>query len=292
MRRRPWGAAVLLVAAMLVPAAAGAQSAPAVPIQVPAEGVTQEIRLRDGTSAYGRVEAVADERVRFRTLAGATLDIAVADVAALTTAEGRVVGNEFWRADPNPTRLFFGPTGRALPRGDAYLGVYEIYLPFVQVGVTDRISIGGGTPLVFVNDEDQRPFWITPKITVVEQDRTSVALGVMHVTGFDEVDFGIGYGVATVGTRDSAITVGAGFAYTDDNDDLGEAPVVMIGGEHRVHRSLKLISENYVFRDGGLASAGIRFISGRLSADLGLVTPLGIDEFVLFPVVNFVWNFR
>ena len=29
----------------------------------------------------------------------------------------------------------------------------------------------------------------------------------------------------------------------------------------------------------------------RLSADLGLVAPVGADEAIVFPIVNFVWVF-
>jgi energy-converting hydrogenase Eha subunit B len=52
------------------------------------------------------------------------------------------------------------------------------------------------------------------------------------------------------------------------------------------------VTENYVFREGGIASAGVRFMTGRLSADLGLATPLGVDDVFVFPVVNFVWTFQ
>ena len=30
----------------------------------------------------------------------------------------------------------------------------------------------------------------------------------------------------------------------------------------------------------------------QLSADLGLATPLGVDDVFVFPMVNFVWTFR
>jgi len=285
---------VLLLAALLLgaaPATAPAQSRAASPsiIEVAPPDVTQEVRLRDGTSAFGRVEAVDGTRVTFRTLAGATLSIDAADIVSLATVEGRASGTEFWKDDPNPTRLFFGPTGRPLKRGDVYLGVYEVFIPFVQVGITDRFSIGGGTPLVFGGGGD-RPFWLTPKFTVVSRPKTQVAVGAMHMMNIDGDSLGVAYGAVTQGTRDTALTVGAGYAYAEFEDS--GAPVVMIGGEHRVHRHVKLVTENYVFSEGGIASAGVRFMSGRLSADLGLATPLGVDEFFVFPVVNFVWTFR
>jgi hypothetical protein len=262
---------------------------PVAAIAVAAPDVTQEIRLRDGTVAFGRVDAVDGTRVTFRTLAGATLTIDATDIVSITTVEGRASGAEFWKDDPNPTRLFFGPTGRPLKRGDVYLGVYEIFIPFVQVGITDRFSIGGGTPLVFGGGSD-RPFWFTPKYTVIARPRTQVAVGAMHIMNIDGDSLGVAYGALTQGTRDTAFTIGAGYAY-EQFEDSG-APVMMIGGEHRVHRHVKLVTENYVFREGGIASAGVRFMSGRLSADLGLATPLGVDDVFLFPVVNFVWTFQ
>ena len=289
-RSRSTACALLLVAAGALPHPLLAQSTPATPaITVPAPDVIQEIALRDGTRAFGRVERVAEGRVVFRTLAGATIDIAVADVLQVTVASGRMVGREFWRADPNPTRLFFGPTGRALERGDAYLGVYEVFIPFVQVGLTDRISLGAGTPLVF-GGGGNRPFWLTPKVTLLARPRTQVAAGAMHMMNIDGDSLGVVYGVVTQGSRDSAITVGAGYAYARYEDN--GAPVAMVGAEHRVHRHVKLVTENYVFEEGGIMSAGVRFMGQRLSADLGLATPLGIDEFFVFPMINFVWTFR
>jgi hypothetical protein len=112
----------------------------------------------------------------------------------------------------------------------------------------------------------------------------------MHMMNIDGDSLGVVYGVATQGTRDTAVTVGVGYAY-ERYEDNG-APVVMIGGEHRVHRNLKLVTENYLFEGGGIASAGVRFMTGRLSADLGLAAPIGTDEVFVFPMVNFVWTFR
>ncbi len=281
---------ILLPAFLLAatPLATSAQT-PAATIAVAPPDVTQEIRLRDGTSAIGRVDAVDGTRVTFRTLAGATLTIDAAEIASLATVEGRAAGTEFWKDDPNPTRLFFGPTGRPIKRGDVYLGVYEIFIPFVQVGITDRLSIGGGTPLIF-GGGSERPFWFTPKYTVIARPTTQVAVGAMHMMNIDGDSLGVAYGAMTKGSRDTALTVGIGYAY-EQFEDSG-APVVMIGGEHRVHRHVKLVTENYVFREGGIASAGVRFMTGRLSADLGLATPLGVDDFFVFPVVNFVWTFQ
>jgi len=69
-------------------------------------------------------------------------------------------------------------------------------------------------------------------------------------------------------------------------------PVAMIGGEARVSKSIKLISENYVLPGGEmLLSVGPRFIGEHLTADLGVVVPLSSGGGIFgFPLVNFVWN--
>jgi hypothetical protein len=198
--------------------------------------------------------------------------------------------------DPNATRLFFGPTGRSLKKGEVYFGVYEVLLPFVQVGITDRLSIGAGTPLVF-GDFD-RPYWVTPKFKVVEHGSTAASVGVMHFLNIaDQANIGIAYGVVTQGSTNSAISVGGGYAYArwdgDDyrTDDDAGAAVLMIGGEHRVSKRMKLVSENYVFKGGGFVSGGVRFFGEKLAADVGLVLPLFDNVRIVIPMVNIVRKF-
>lgn len=198
---------------------------------------------------------------------------------------------ELWPADPNPTRLFFAPTGRSLEKGEAYFGVYEVLLPFVQYGVTDRLSIGGGTPLVFGFGGDQ-PFWFTPKFQVVTARSTEAAVGVLHVVNMGDASVGMAYAVVTQGNADSALTVGGGYAYASADEDRAGAPVVMLGAEKRLSKRVKFVTENYWFSGIGLASGGLRIMGERLSADIGLVSPLGGEVAVVFPMVNFVWKMR
>ncbi len=284
----------VIVSSLLVVLAASLQAqaaqAPAPVIVLAPAGETQELLLKDGTRAIGRVESTDAERFIFRTTSGVLMEVEVGQVQAIGLVTGRVVRGEFWPEDPNPTRLFFAPTGRALKRGEAYLGVYEILLPFVQYGVTDRISIGAGTPLVFGGGGDT-PFWFTPKVQVLKMKSTEASVGVLHFVNVGDANLGIAYGVVTQGSTDSAITVGVGYAYLRGEGEDGGAPLVMFGGDRRLSRRLKLVTENYVFEDGGLLSGGVRFLGERLSVDLGLVSPLGVDEFFAFPIINFVWKF-
>jgi hypothetical protein len=248
-----------------------------------------ELVLRDGSRLYGTVEREDDVAVVFRMRYGATVTARRAEIASLKRVSGDLLRGEFIHPDPNATRLFFAPTGRALKKGQTYLGVYEFVMPFVQFGVTDRFSIGGGTPLVFGIEEFQRPFWITPKLQVVDTPSGQIAVGVLHAFGSGGLGGGIGYVVGTRGGTAASVSIGAGMAYGTDG---GRAGVVMVGGERTVRRNLKLITENYIWKGGkGIASAGVRFFGDRLSADLALGFPLGTGGVYAAPIVNFVYLF-
>ena len=123
--------------------------------------------------------------------------------------------------------------------------MYEFLLPFVQVGVTDRVSIGGGTPLFFGDNESSRPFWITPKVQVLHSGGTDLAVGLFHVFNLDDDSGGVAYLVGTRSGPAGSFTAGAGYGY---NSDHGRAGVIMIGGERPIHRNLKFVTENYVWK--------------------------------------------
>lgn len=248
-----------------------------------------EVKTTDGGKYFGYLQSETPERIVVRTPGGAIIELARADILSMTETEGTMVGQEFRPADSNPTRLFFGPTARSLKKGEGYVGSFFYIMPTIQVGITDRLSIGGGTPLVFGGGSF--PIWITPKFQVYDSPRAAVAVGALHFLNIDDHSVGIAYAAGTFGSRDDAVTVGVGWAYANnDRNDEGVA-VVMIGGERRASRRIKWITENYIWNGGGFVSGGVRFLGDSLSADLGLVSPLGIDELYVFPVMNFVWKF-
>jgi hypothetical protein len=192
-------------------------------------------------------------------------------------------------AATNATRLFYGPTGRSLPKGQAYLGVYEIVIPFVQVGLTDRVSIGAGTPLLFGLDDGQ-PFWVTPKVQVVNTGTTQVAVGAFQAFGPSYIGGGVAYGVMTRGSDNASLTVGGGVAYFFDG---GSAGIVMVGGERRLNHRIRFMTENYMSQLGvGLLSGGIRFATSKFSGDFGLWSPIGdTTANGVFPMVNLAFYF-
>jgi hypothetical protein len=247
-----------------------------------------EFVLRDGTRVHGTIERETADEIVLRTPAGATMTVNRADIVRMKETEGRLEEGEFRRNDPHLTRLFFAPTARSLPRGKVSFGMFGYTMPFIQVGVTDRFSVGGGTPFLFGIDESYRPFWVTPKFQIVDGERTQMAVGALHMVASGD-SVGIAYAVGSRGTPDNATTAGVGYAYTDDGDG---GIVVMVGGERRVRSGLKLITENYMWNGGqGLVSGGVRLLGDRFATDIALVAPIGMDFIVVFPVVNFVYVF-
>jgi hypothetical protein len=246
-----------------------------------------ELVLKDGSRFYGTIERESNGEVLVRTQAGALVTARREDISSLRAVRTRGADGELLPADAHRTRLFFAPTARSLRKGEVSIGVFQFLAPFVQVGLTDRVSMGGGTPLLFGFEDFERPFWLTPKVQVLDTPNVQGAVGLLHVFASGN-NAGIAYGVATLGNSDNAFTGGAGMTYADGASGW----IVMGGGETRVHRNVKLMTENYFWQDGhGIASGGVRFLGERLSADLALAFPIGVNDFVAFPIVNFAYVF-
>lgn len=250
------------------------------------------VRLTDGSVIHGRIVEQSDQAVTVQTQAGLRVRLERGQIERITRLRGRVVAGRVWPRDPNQTRLFFGPTARAVGQGEGYFGVYEVVFPFLTYGVTDNLSLSAGTPII---PEAIGEFWyFAPKLTVYQTEKTAVATGVLGIAVEGETA-GIVYGAGTFGDSDQALTAGIGWGFS--NGDLHNQTVVMLGGELRAGRNTKFITENYLIpgADGGegaIASGGVRFFGERLSADLGVGFALNDCEGGCWlPLVNFVYSF-
>lgn len=299
---RPTGArillALLLLAVVAVSAPGGLEAQ--VPATIAVSDTLQEIRLTDGSTLFGRIVAVEEEQLTIETVAGVRVPIPRAQIRSLRAVEGRVVDGEFWPEDPNRTRLLIiSPTGRALRAGEGYISSFWIFLPFVAYGVTDNITIAGGTPLL--PGVIGRIIYIAPKVRVLDLDRLDLSVGALAGFATERIDIGSAgllYGVGTFGETDQSLTAGAGwgFAIGGGEAEISNQPLLMFGGEYRVARRLKLLSENFVLpgESLGFLSGGIRFFGERLSADLGVGFVVGVGEadgIPWVPLLNFVYNF-
>lgn len=301
----------LLVCAtlLLAPTAVSQQTVPADTTAL----VTVE--MVDGSRFVGVVIAQTADQLTLRTPAGAEVTIPRSEIRRTVPYAGRLTEAGLRPDDPNRTRLLFAPTARPLGAGEGYLAVYQVILPFVGVGLTDRISVAGGT--VLFPEAFGRVWYAAPRVTVLEQEQLAVALGVLGVATFLDSDTntaGVGYVVATYGNEQRSLTGGVGIGFADT--EVGDGVAIMLGGEYQLSRSVKFVSENYlipyretVFVGGPVVdvwryeeqrryepvfSGGLRFFGEHLAADLALFTfPALIREtsFPFIPWVGFAYNF-
>lgn len=251
-----------------------------------------KLYLKDGSILVGNILSEDATSIRFKTLSQIEVVVPKEQLKKREIISGATVQGEFWRKDPNRTRMLFAPTARPLKSGQGYFSIYEIFFPFVAVGVTDFLSLAGGMSL-FPGASSQL-FYVAPKITPVHLDKFDLAAGVLYIfIPEDSENAGIVYSVTTYGTEQASLTAGLGWGFS--GSDFSNKPVLVIGGDLRLSGKTKLITENWLIpnSDVSLISLGIRFFGENLAADFGLVFPAGadIEGFPFLPWVGFAYNF-
>jgi hypothetical protein len=268
-------------------------------LSIPDSTRLQVLTTTDGSTNVGRIIHVGTDSIDFKTdLSIVRIPISRIESLKEVPATARKAG-KIWFENPNSTRLFFAPTGRMLSKGEGYFSDYYLFFPGFSYGFSDRITVGGGMSIFPGVSVDEQLFFLSPKIGIVSTESVNLALGalIMRVPsddGWDEDPNGAGilYGVATLGSADASVTLGAGLGFVGGN--LAERPMVMVGGEKRLTRTIAFVTENWVFPgvDNPLISYGFRFFGERISVDLGLLNILG-DEAIFpgLPYIDFVIKF-
>lgn len=247
------------------------------------------IRLADGSTLVARIQSVQGDRIVLVTDSGARVEVERASIVSIRPASSPF-------DDPNTSRLFFGPTGRTIAAGEGYVGLFELFLPFLSIGATDWLTLSGGTPIV--PELMGEVFYLAPKVRVVNLPRFQASTGVLAFidAGADGGSLGILYGVGSLGDRDNSGTFGVGFPFeaSGDQSDFAD-PVFMLGGESRTGRITKVLTENYVLlhEEAVLATVGMRIFGERFSGDLGIGAAFGGNDGVWgpLPLINVVYTF-
>jgi hypothetical protein len=248
--------------------------------------------LYDGSELIGTVRLEDSTLVRFETVSGVSMEIPRDRIRRIEALSGQISGGRYRATDPNRTRLFFAPTGRALTRGSGYFALYEIFFPFVSYGIADWASMSGGITLV--PGAGGQVLYGAVKLTPYERGGVALSVGSIAATTVGIDDGGSGgliFGIGTFGSREAAVTAGLAFAFGEGEFD--ESPVFILGGEVQVSNRVKLVTENYVIPElegSVILSAGLRFFGDRMAGDFGLFTsPDAFDEggFPFLPWIGF-----
>jgi hypothetical protein len=278
---------------------------PPLDVRVAPEGALHRVILSDGRVYYGSVLSGGNP-VRIGFPGGGTEEIPSQAIVRIEEVQGTIVDGEFWPRDPNHSRLIFAPTGRNLPRGTGSANAFYGVMPFVALGLTDRLTLAGGVSLLKSGEMDffpsrapltpdggdraspGRTIHLAPKLQVLRGRRMEAAVGalVFMPTRDPGSPSGIVYTVGTFGIDDrTAVTLAAGLGLRQG--EWQEEATWMVGADHRVSRRIKLVTENYRFPGGEtLHMGGVRLLGEQLSADLAVALRPGATERQALPVLN------
>jgi hypothetical protein len=185
-----------------------------------------------------------------------------------------------WFDNPQSTRYFWQPNGYGLKKGEAYYQNVWVLFNQVSFGMSDYFTIGGGVVPLFLVGADVTPVWINPKFSIpVVENKFNIGAGALVGTllgqGGSDASFGIAYGIATMGNRDSNLSLGLGYGFAAG--EMANRPAVTLSGMLRTGPRGYLLTENYIistdFGTEFLLLVGGRRIIKNAGIDFGLLMP-------------------
>jgi len=195
-----------------------------------------------------------------------------------------------WPSNPESARYFWEPDGYGLKTGEGYYQNVWVLFNQAKVGISDNFTVGLGLVPLFFFDGAPTPIWVAPKISIpIKKDKFNIGAGALFGTIIDQKnsDFGILYGVATLGSRDQNINFGIGYGYS--NQGWSKMPTFSISGMFRIGPNGYFITENYIVGINRnyflLATFGGRYIIKYSGIEFGLALPVSpnTSAFVVVP---------
>jgi hypothetical protein len=234
--------------------------------------------MTKGKTRKGRVVAADDSSLTVLTLAGATVVLPRSSIEDWDRLHGTLTPAGFRPTDLTTQRLFFGPTARTFPRGGASLADHDVFMLSGGYGVSDRVMLSAATSVLESFDSSGRMeygkgiAYADGRVGLARGRLTAVAVGAFWGwAGLDRANgsVGAGYGVVTLGSNDHAVTVLGGYPFASRSFE--KEAIVMLGGETRIGRRLKLMTELWklpqISRVAGIY--GVRYLGDEFSVEVG-----------------------
>lgn len=259
---------------------------------------TYRVELLDGTTLTGTLLEETETDIKIQLEDIGLLTINRAKVKKLVPLEvQKDAQKSYWFKNPHATRLLFAPTAIPLKKGEGYYQNIYIVANMFNYGIGNNLSVGGGFDFITMfatMDDGWSPmlnFNIKSGFQVREKFHAGVGGLLLTIPG--EGTAGIVYGLGTVGSYNSNLTLGLGWGFVDGTFE--EKPFIMIGGMARISEKLWFVSENWIapIGDDGyytIVSYGLRFAANRIAIDLAFINSKDIIEeiFIGIPFVDFV----
>jgi len=240
------------------------------------------IETLDGNEYIGKIVSEDTEIIILKTDHLGAITIRKVAIKRMTPVNKKqLVNGVYWFDNPQSTRYFWQPNGYGLKAGEGYYQNVWILFNQVAVGVTDNISIGAGMVPLFLFAGVSTPVWLTPKLSIpIKKDKFNMGVGALlgTVLGESGSDFGIAYGTATLGDRNTNMSIGLGYGYLDG--DWANSPIISFSAMIRTGQRGYLMTENYYIGTGD-EDVLILFLGGRR-----LIKNSGIDFGLMIPATT------
>ncbi|HHS95280.1 MAG TPA: hypothetical protein ENJ45_01730, partial [Phaeodactylibacter sp.] len=179
------------------------------------------IKMLDGDEFIGHIISQDDKTIVLNTSNGKMKLIA----SKIKSVEVYEYEGRFKFPNPHDTRYYFGPSGIPLGKREGYYQNLMLFGNFVNYGITDFLSIGGG--FEFLSTVNGNPIlFFTPKVGFNVAKKFHLGGGLM-VLGVTDGGIGtLGYGVATYGSSETNLSLGIGYGGAEG--EVFEKPAIMV----------------------------------------------------------------
>lgn len=258
-------------------------------------GSFYKITLKDRQTFEGKVLFEDDKTLTLEISDGIQLQIdkiKIKEFKEIKEIKPLFYKNRRLKTDPNRTRLFFAPTARIQEKGHGFFGVNEVFFPTLSIAPFDFAQISAGASLFPATPIENQLKYISPKVRFYHSNNLHIGAGLTFISTIN-FHSGITYLISTYDGIPFSLTGAIGFGY--DENGFNYNPFVMIGIEHQIYESTKIISENWMHPEipGVILSFGFRFFGERLAGDFGIFTNTNLigETFPILPWVGFEYNF-
>ena len=229
--------------------------------------------FRDGTTIIGTFDREEQGNIYIKDLEGKETYLPRVMVAQTHEVTGdNLKDGEYWFPNMHDTRYFFSPSAFGLEKGEGYFGHSYWLLWQAQFGITDELSIGGGTTFLGF------PATLNAKYSFNINKDFNYALGwfwVGDLFGWTEGEMGsmlnMPYMVVTKGSKENNITLGIAYNFAtpfedwrDNEIESSKRLVLNMGATFRASRRFAVVFEGWVLNAFGeepevMGGPGIRY---------------------------------
>ena len=248
------------------------------------------IDLVDGSSIEGKLIARRGDTVVVESATFGVLNLHIKNIKNIDAVSAEnIKDGQLWFENIHAPHGYLAPTGFNFRKGEGYYGNVFLILNQVGYGFTDHFSISGGTELasLFFNDggSSRGPnfFYLNPKFSYQVDKSVTLGAGAMLLIIREGGDFQTvpaPYGIATLGNRNTNLSVGLGAPIVSGVSRT--TPLFMLSGQARIARRVSLMSENFFVNEQGVGASGFgitgfRFMSKSFAFNIGLMYALSND---------------